>query len=89
MTETSFKIDQKGRVSLSKIIPEGTVTLKGHYDYAREEIVLKPYSELPMSTWLLDNPKQFKGLKKGIKDAKEGKITRYNNVKELLKELED
>lgn len=85
MKEISFKIDQKGRVSLNKIIPKGTTTLKGHYDYEREEIVLKPYSELPMSTWLLDNPKQFEGLKKGINDAKEGRVTSYNNIKELLK----
>ncbi len=89
MTERNFDIDQKGRVSLGKLIPIGTTMLKGYYDEEKEEIILKPYIEVPLSTWLLKKPKKLAGLMKGIKEVEEGKITRYKNVQEIFKEFED
>jgi hypothetical protein len=49
------------------------------YKNDRGEVLLRPVVEIPVSeAWLLQNEGAFESVKKGLKEASEGKISKLN-----------
>ena len=71
---TRLQIDTRKRVNLSKLLPEGNIHAVNAYKEGNK-IILEPMAEIPAyESWIYDNPKVLKAIKKGIKEAKEGKV---------------
>jgi hypothetical protein len=71
---TRLQIDTRKRVNLSKLLPKGNIHAVNAYKEGNK-IILEPMAEIPAhETWLYENPKALKAVKKGIKEAKEGKL---------------
>jgi hypothetical protein len=65
--------DSKGRVALG-VLAKGVSSFKATVD-DDNRIVLEPYSEVPSrEKWLFDNPKAMASLKRGLNDAKAGRV---------------
>ncbi len=75
--------DSKGRISL------GTYA-KGVSSYRIHEekdgrIVLEPYKEIPArETWLYQNPTALKKVRKGLRDAMDGKVKRGGDFTKFI-----
>jgi hypothetical protein len=64
--------DAKGRITLGSLA-KGVSSFRIYVD-DQERIVLEPYAEIPArEKWLHENPKALASLRKGIKQAEEGK----------------
>lgn len=71
---TRLQIDTRKRVNLSKLLPSGNIHAVNAYKEGNR-IILEPMAEIPVDeTWLFESPKALKAVKKGIKEAKEGKL---------------
>ncbi len=74
-------VDDRNRLTLGEL-------LKGFkrvrlYKNDRGEVLLQPVVEIPASeVWLFQNKEAFESVKKGLKDASEGKISKLD-LKEL------
>ena len=52
------------------------------------DILLRPSISIPArEAWIYENPQIIKTLRQGLKEAKEGKITKVTNLKKFLKDL--
>jgi hypothetical protein len=70
-------IDERNRVTLGEL-PEGLKRVR-IYKNDRGEVLLQPVIEIPASeAWLFRNEEALKSVKKGLKDASEGKISKLN-----------
>jgi hypothetical protein len=59
--EVTLRPDSKGRISLSKLSPDGVTSYRGHWDKKHNSIVLKPYIDVPAEeAWILKNPEALK-----------------------------
>ena len=66
--------DSKGRISLGKLA-QGVSSFRVSVD-DRGRIVLEPYVEVPASEkWLFDNPEAVESLRRGLADAKNGRVS--------------
>ncbi len=80
---TRLQIDTRKRVNLSKFLPEGNIHAVNAYKDG-SKIILEPMVEIPAyETWLYENPKALKAVKKGIKEAKEGKLKERQSYAEF------
>ncbi len=71
---TRLPIDTRRRVNLNKFLPKGNVHAVNAYKEGNK-IILEPLAEVPAhESWLYENPKALKSLKKGVKEAQEGKL---------------
>jgi hypothetical protein len=70
-------IDERNRLTLGEL-PEGLKRVR-IYKNDRGEVLLQPVIEIPASeAWLFRNEEALKSVKKGLKDASEGKISKLN-----------
>ena len=70
-------IDDRNRLTLAEL-PKGSKRVR-IYKNARGEVLLRPLVEIPASeAWLFQNGEVFESIKKGLKDASEGKISKLN-----------
>ena len=70
------RLDSKGRISLGKFVPEG-VTGFEVFEQEDGSLVLSPTVEIPArEAWLFKNKKAFASVKRGLKQAGEGKTTK-------------
>lgn len=69
--------DERNRLTLGEL-PEGLKRVR-IYKNDRGEVLLQPVIEIPASeAWLFRNEEALKSVKKGLKDASEGKISKLN-----------
>ena len=70
-------IDERNRLTLGEL-PEGLKRVR-IYKNDRGEVLLQPVIEIPASeAWLFRNEEALKSVKKGLKDASKGKISKLN-----------
>ncbi len=70
-------IDERNRLTLAEL-PEGSKRVR-IYKNDRGEVLLQPVIEIPASeAWLFRNEEALESVKKGLKDASEGKISKLN-----------
>ena len=70
-------IDDRNRLTLGELI-KGSKRIR-LYKNDRGEVLLRPVVEIPASeAWLFQNQEAFESVKKGLKDASEGKISKLN-----------
>lgn len=70
-------IDERNRLTLGEL-PEGLKRVR-IYKNDRGEVLLQPVIEIPASeAWLFRNEEALENVKKGLKDASEGKISKLN-----------
>jgi len=70
-------IDERNRLTLGEL-PEGLKRVR-IYKNDRGEVLLQPVIEIPASeAWLFRNEEALESVKKGLKDASEGKISKLN-----------
>jgi hypothetical protein len=70
-------IDDRNRLTLGEF-PKGSRRVR-IYKNDRGEVLLQPVVEIPASeAWLFQNKEAFESVKKGLKDASEGKISNLN-----------
>lgn len=79
------KPDSKGRITLGKWaegVSSFVISIDKHH-----RIILEPYSEIPArEMWVYENKKVHNKLKRGIKDAAEGKITSRGSFAKYVKD---
>ena len=74
---TTRTIDDRDRLTLGEL-PKGSRRVRV-YKNDRGEVLLRPVVEIPASeAWLFQNEEAFESVKKGIKDASEGKVSKLN-----------
>jgi hypothetical protein len=74
-------IDGRNRLTLAELPKESRRVRI--YKNDRGEVLLQPVIEIPASeAWLFKNEEAWESVKKGLKDASEGKISKLN-LKEL------
>jgi hypothetical protein len=70
-------IDDRKRLTLGEL-PKGSKRVR-IYKNDRGEVLLQPVFEVPASeAWLFRNEEAVESVKKGLKDASEGKISKLN-----------
>jgi len=70
-------IDDRNRLTLAEL-PKGLRRVQ-IYKNDRGEVLLRPVVEIPASeAWLFQNKEAFESVKKGLKDASKGKISKLN-----------
>ena len=70
-------IDDRNRLTLGELL-KGSRRVR-IYKNDRGEVLLRPVVEIPASeAWLFQNQEALESVKKGLKDASEGKISKLN-----------
>ena len=70
-------IDDRNRLTLGEL-PKGSRRVRIYKNH-RGEVLLRPVVEIPASeAWLFQNEEALESVKKGLKDASEGKISKLN-----------
>jgi len=70
-------VDDRNRLTLGELL-KGSKRVR-LYKNDRGEVLLQPVVEIPASeAWLFRNKEAFESVKKGLKDASEGKISKLN-----------
>jgi hypothetical protein len=70
-------IDERNRLTLGEL-PEGLKRVR-IYKNDRGEVLLQPVIEIPASeAWLFRNEEALESVKKGLKNASKGKISKLN-----------
>lgn len=91
MSETSkarglFRVrpDSKGRITLGKLA-DGVSSYRVRRQ-ADGKIVLEPFVEIPAEErWLWENKEALESVKKGIEDARAGRLISLGSFKKYLK----
>lgn len=79
------KPDSKGRITLGKLA-EGVSSYAIKKD-KHNRIILEPYTEIPVrEKWVYENKKVHNKLKRGIKDAGEGKASSRGSFSEYTED---
>lgn len=72
---TRLPIDTRRRINISKLLPKGNNIHAVNAYKEGNKIILEPMAEIPAyESWIYENPKALKAIKKGVKEAKEGKL---------------
>ncbi|MGA2467785.1 MAG: hypothetical protein ABSH06_25990 [Thermodesulfobacteriota bacterium] len=70
-------VDDRNRLTVGELL-KGSKRVR-LYKNERGEVLLQPVVEIPASeAWLFKNKEAFESVKKGLKDASEGKISKLN-----------
>jgi hypothetical protein len=70
-------VDDRNRLTVGELL-KGSKRVR-LYKNDRGEVLLQPIVEIPASeAWLFQNKEAFESVKKGLKDASEGKISKLN-----------
>jgi hypothetical protein len=68
-------IDDRNRLTIGELL-KGSKRVR-LYKSSRGEVLLQPVVEIPASElWLFQNKEAFQSVRKGLKDAAEGKISK-------------
>ena len=82
---TQVRPDSKGRVTLSKLT-EGVSSFNVSKD-AEGRILLEPMVEIPArEKWLFDNPEALASVRRGLADAKAGRVVSRPSFAKYAKE---
>lgn len=89
MSETTETImlrpDAKGRITLGALA-QGVSSYRAIQDESGK-ITLEPFAEIPAhEVWLYKNPKVLEKVRKGIKDADQGKLVSRGSFQKYLEE---
>jgi hypothetical protein len=85
MLKKIVRPDSKGRITLGQWA-EGISSFSITKD-KNDRLILEPYSEIPSrEKWLFDNKKALESVKKGIKDASEGKVSKMGDFTKYINE---
>jgi predicted RNA-binding protein YlxR (DUF448 family) len=75
--------DSKGRIALGAYA-KGVSSFRIHAE-KDGRLVLEPYKEIPArEAWLYENKSALAKVRKGLKDAKEGKVTRGGDFSKFI-----
>jgi len=86
-------VDSKNRITIGekvvKLITAQTGADEFQIFYGEEgDILLRPMVSIPSKeAWIYQNPKVLKLIRQGLKEAKQGKTEKVENLKEFLEEL--
>ncbi len=87
-------LDSKNRVTLGQKImqevPLNELEIDAFETMVGEngDILLRPLASIPSKElWVYRNPKVFKSIQKGIRDIKDGQVSKVKNLGKFLKEL--
>jgi len=70
-------VDDRNRLTIGEL-PKGLKRVR-IYKNDRGEVLLRPVVEIPVSeAWLFQNKEAFQRVKKGLRDASEGKISKLD-----------
>lgn len=73
---TEVRPDTKNRISLGKMKPARGTTYKVYCNYVGQ-IILDPQVAVPAyEAWLFKNPKAAQQVRQGLKEAREGRLTK-------------
>jgi hypothetical protein len=76
------ELDSRKRVPLGRLV-KGLSTKLFNAKLINGKIILEPMRVVPEDeAWLYENPKAFASVKRGLKDAREGKVTKFDPNKE-------
>jgi hypothetical protein len=85
---TQLRPDSKGRVTLSKLA-DGISSFNVSKD-EEGRLLLEPMVEIPArEKWLFDNPEALASLRRGLADAKAGRVKSLGSFAKYAKEDED
>jgi hypothetical protein len=85
---TQVRPDSKGRVTLSKLA-NGVSSFNVSQD-ADGRLLLEPMVEIPArEKWLYDNPEALSSVKRGISDAKAGRVKTLGSFAKFADEDEE
>jgi hypothetical protein len=88
MLPKMLRPDSKGRITLGHLA-DG---VSGFSMQVTEDhkIILEPYTEIPAKEkWLFNNKKALKGVKRGLKDAAEGRVSSLGSFSKYLEDDSD
>lgn len=75
-------LDSRKRVPLGKLL-KGVATTLFNAELIDGKIILEPMKVIPeQESWLYQNPKALASVKRGLKDAAEGKIKDFDPDKD-------
>lgn len=87
-------LDSKKRITIGKRIleeePLRSMEIDGFEVFIGEEgdILLKPMANIPSrELWIYQNPDVLKSIQRGMKDIKEGRVTKVKDIDKFLEEL--
>jgi hypothetical protein len=81
--------DSRGRIALGKMA-EGVSGFKAIYDEKTHRIILEPYAEVRVDEkWIFENPEIFEKVKRGMKQAKQGRLVDRGSFSQFLDEEEE
>ena len=90
----SSKLDSRSRVTLGQVLVMLRMPDDRKIDEfeillgAEGDILLRPRTSIPTrELWIHQNPNAMKILRKGLKDAAEGRVTRVRNLNKFTDEL--
>ena len=90
----STTLDSKKRITIGKKIleeePLKSMEIDGFEVFIGDEgdILLKPLVNIPSrELWIHQNPEILKSVQKGIRDIKEGRVTRIKDLDKFFKNL--
>jgi len=70
-------VDDRNRLTVGELL-KGSKRVR-LYKNERGEVLLQPVVEIPASeAWLFKNEEAFESVKKGLRDASQGKISKLN-----------
>ena len=85
---TQVRPDSKGRITLSKLAT-GVSSFNVSQD-ADGRLLLEPMVEIPArEKWLFDNPEALASVKRGISDAKSGRVKSLRSFAKFVDEDEE
>ncbi len=85
---TQVRPDAKGRVTLSKLA-NGVSSYNVSQD-AHGRLLLEPMVEIPArEKWLFDNPEALESVRRGIADAKSGRVKSLGSFAKYIDEDEE
>jgi hypothetical protein len=81
--DQTVRPDSKGRVALGAYA-KGVSSFRIHEE-KDGRLILEPYKEIPArEAWLFENKTALAKVRKGLKDAKEGKVTRGGDFTKFI-----
>jgi hypothetical protein len=84
MSAKLVRPDSKGRISLGHYIAEG-VSAYSITESKDHKLILEPYVEMPArEKWLFNNKTALTKVKRGLKDAAEGRLIDKGNFSQYV-----
>lgn len=72
--EKFLRPDSKGRISLGKLA-EGVSSYKVKFNKSTHQVILEPYTELPLQEkWLYENKEALKRIRRGLRESSRRKL---------------